>query len=75
VEGEINYYKDLSSTGSALDSSLSLAGDTNLIRKGYNMIAKGRFDQMQFKVTADGGRLALQSIQTSAFGQPIDPQR
>ena len=75
VEGEINYYKDLSSTGSALDSSLSLAGDTNLIRKGYNMIAKGRFDQMQFKVAADGGRLALQSIQTSAFGQPIDPQR
>ena len=75
VEGEINYYKDLSSSGSALDASLSLAGDTNLIQKGYNMLPKGRFNQMQFKVTADGGRLALQSVQTSAFGQPIDPQR
>ena len=75
VTGDINYYKDLSSSGSALDSSLSLAGDTNLIRKGYNMISKGRFDQMQFKVKADGGRLSLHSIQTSAFGQPIDPQK
>jgi len=75
VTGDINYYKDLSSSGSALDSSLSLAGDTNLIRKGYNMISKGRFDQMQFRVKADGGRLSLHSIQTSAFGQPIDPQK
>ena len=75
VTGDINYYKDLSSSGSALDSSLSLAGDTNLIRKGYNMISKGRFDQLQFRVKADGGRLSLHSIQTSAFGQPIDPQK
>jgi len=30
---------------------------------------------MQFKVKADGGRLSLHTIQTSAFGQPIDPQK
>ncbi len=75
VTGDITLFKDLSSSGSSLDSSLSLTGSTNLIRKGYNTLSKGRFDQMQFKVKADGGRLSLHTIQTSAFGQPIDPQK
>jgi hypothetical protein len=74
ITGDINYYKDLSSSGTELEASLSLPADTNLIRKGFNMISKGRFNQLQFKVKADGGRLALHSVQSSAFGQPITPE-
>jgi hypothetical protein len=74
ITGDINYYKDLSSSGTALEASLSLPADTNLIRKGFNMVSKGRFNQLQFKVKADGGRLALHSVQSSAFGQPITPE-
>jgi hypothetical protein len=74
ITGDISYYKDLSSVGADLDASLSLPASTNLIRKGFNMLSKGRFNQLQFKVKADGGRLALHSVQSSAFGQPIDPE-
>jgi len=75
VTGDINYYKDLSASGTELEASLSIPATTNLSRKGFNMLSKGRFNQIQFKVKADSGRLALQTIQASAFGQPIDPQR
>ena len=75
VTGDINYYKDLSASGTELEASLSIPATTNLSRKGFNMLSKGRFNQLQFKVKADSGRLALQTIQASAFGQPIDPQR
>ena len=75
VTGDIKYYTDLSSSANTLDGSLSLPGSTNLIRKGFNMLSKGRFNQLQFRVKADGGRLALHSVQSSAFGQPIDPER
>jgi len=75
VTGNLYYYKDLSDSAQALATSVTLPSNTGLIRKGYNLISKGRFNQLQFKIQADGGRLALQSIQTSSFGQPIDPQR
>ena len=74
ITGDINYYKDLSSSATALEASLTLPASTNLIRKGFNMVSKGRFNQLQFKVKADGGRLALHSVQSSAFGQPIRPE-
>lgn len=75
VTSNISYYKDLSSSASALATDVSLTASTNLIRKGYNTISKGRFNQLQYKVQAEGGRLALHSIQASAFGQPIDPEK
>jgi len=75
VTSNLYYYKDLSDSAQTLASSVSLTADTNLIREGYNLIPKGRFNQIQFKVQADAGRLALHSIETSAFGQPIKPER
>jgi len=75
VTGDMEYYKDLSASGTTLEASLSIPAETNLSRKGFNMLSKGRFNQLQFKIKADSGRLALQSVQSSAFGQPIDPQR
>ena len=75
VSGNLYYYKDLSDSAQTLATSVTLPANTGLIRKGYNLLPKGRFNQLQFKVQADGGRLALQSVQTSAFGQPINPER
>ena len=75
VTSNFSYYKDLSVSANTLAADVSLSASTNLIRKGYNLIPKGRFNQMQFKAQADGGRLALHSIQAAAFGQPIKPER
>ena len=75
VTSNLYYYKDLSDSELTIASSVALDADTNLIRKGYNLLPKGRFNQIQFKVQADEGRLALHSIETSAFGQPIKPER
>jgi|TARA_R110002020_G_scaffold151111_1_gene328066 hypothetical protein len=75
ITSNLYYYKDLSDSAQTLASSVSLTADTNLIREGYNLLPKGRFNQIQFKVQADEGRLALHSIETSAFGQPIKPER
>jgi len=75
ITSNLYYYKDLSSTAQILASSVSLPADSNLIREGYNLLPKGRFNQIQFKVQSDAGRLALHSIETSAFGQPIRPER
>ena len=71
ISSNLSYYADLSSAAQTLASSVTLPASTNLIRKGYNMVSKGRFNQIQFKVQAASGRLALHSIQASAFGQPI----
>ena len=75
ITSNIYYYTNLSSSAQTLASGISLTADTNLIRKGYNLLSKGRFNQLQFKVQADSGRLSLHSIQSSAFGQPLDPER
>ena len=75
ITSNLYYYKDLSDSAQTLASSVSLTADTNLIRQGYNLLPKGRFNQLQFKVQTDEGRLALHSIETSAFGQPIRPER
>jgi hypothetical protein len=74
VPGNFYYYKDLSDTPQTLEASVTLPANTSLIRKGYNLLSKGRFNQLQFKVQADSGRLALHSVQTSAFAQPITPE-
>jgi hypothetical protein len=75
VTSNLYYYKDLSSSQQTLASSVSLTADDNLIRKGFNLLSKGRFNQLQFKVQADAGRLALHTIEASAFGQPIRPEK
>ena len=75
ISSNLSYYKDLSGSAQTLASSVSLTAEENLIRKGYNLLPKGRFNQLQFKVQADSGRLALHSISASAFGQPIRPER
>lgn len=75
VTGNFYYYTDLSASSNTLAASVSLTASTNLIRKGYNLLSKGRFNQIQFKAQADEGRLALHSVQGSAFGQAINPQK
>ena len=75
VPANFYYYPDLSTSAESLETSVTLPASTPLIQKGYNLLPKGRFNQIQFKAQADSGRLALKSIQTSAFGQPIMPEK
>lgn len=72
---DLTLYKDLSSTGVSLATDTSINANTGLVRKGFNILSKGRFNQLQFKAQVDSGRLALHSIQASAFGQPIKAER
>lgn len=43
--------------------------------KGYNLLSKNKFKEMQFIAHTAGGRLALQAVKTSAFPDTINPQR
>jgi|3_EtaG_2_1085321.scaffolds.fasta_scaffold07040_3 hypothetical protein len=43
--------------------------------KGYNLLSKNKFKEIQFVAHTAGGRLALQAVKTSAFPDTIDPQR
>jgi hypothetical protein len=43
--------------------------------KGYNLLSKNKFKEIQFVAQATSGRLALQAVKTSAFPDTIDPQR
>jgi len=43
--------------------------------KGYNLLSKNKFKEIQFVAHAASGRLALQAVKTSAFPDTIDPQR
>jgi hypothetical protein len=72
---DLTLYKDLSSSGVSLATDTSISANTGLVRKGFNILSQGRFNQLQFKAQVDSGRLALHSIQASAFGQPIKAER
>jgi hypothetical protein len=44
--------------------------------KAYNLISKGRWNSIQFKVeTNDGGRLSFQSAILSGFVDSVRPQQ
>lgn len=43
--------------------------------KGFNLLSKGKFEDIQFVVATDSGRLSLHSVKTSAFPDTINPQR
>ena len=43
--------------------------------KGYNLLSKNKFKEIQFVAHTAGGRLALQAVKTSAFPDTINPQR
>lgn len=43
--------------------------------KGYNLLSKNKFKEIQFVAQVASGRLALQAVKTSAFPDTIDPQR
>jgi len=43
--------------------------------KGYNMLSRGKFKEIQYTALTLSGRLALQAIKTSAFTDTINPQR
>jgi hypothetical protein len=43
--------------------------------KGFNLLSKGKFEDIQFVIATDSGRLSLHSVKTSAFPDTINPQR
>lgn len=47
---------------------------TGLFRKSFNIQSNGRFTELQFVVSADSGRLSLQSVKASAFADTIRPE-
>tara|TARA_R100000808_G_C2152469_1_gene161935 strand:- start:2328 stop:4142 length:1815 start_codon:yes stop_codon:yes gene_type:complete len=71
----LTMYKDLSDSGTDIATSVAITANTGLERKGYNLTSRGRFNQLQFKAGVDAGRMALHSVQASAFGQPIRAER
>ena len=71
----VSYAKDMSGTFSTIDSSLSITNSQKFL-KAYNLISKGRWNSIQFKVeTNSGGRLSFQSAILSGFVDSVRPQQ
>jgi hypothetical protein len=75
VPVSVSYAKDMSGTFSTIDSSLNITASQKFL-KAYNLISKGRWNTIQFKVnTNSGGRLCLQSTILSGFVDSVRPQQ
>lgn len=75
VPVSVSYAKDMSGTFSTIDSSLNITASQKFL-KAYNLISKGRWNTIQFKVnTNSGGRMCLQSTILSGFVDSIRPQQ
>lgn len=75
VSATFVYLVNLSSTEGSLAASVSLSGGQNLVRKAYSLLPKGKFARVQFKASASAGKLALHSVQASAFTDAIKAER
>ena len=71
----VSYAKDMSGTFSTIDPNLSITNSQKFL-KAYNLISKGRWNSIQFKVeTNSGGRLSFQSAILSGFVDSVRPQQ
>ena len=58
-----------------LESDVVIGNGKRHFIKGFNLLSKGKFEDIQFVVATDSGRLSLHSVKTSAFPDTINPQR
>ena len=58
-----------------LESDVVIGNGKRHFVKGFNLLSKGKFEDIQFVVATDSGRLSLHSVKTSAFPDTINPQR
>ena len=73
----VSYATNMSGTFSTIDSNLSITNSQKFL-KAYNLISKGRWNTIQFKVQTQenqGGRLCFQSAILSGFVDSIRPQQ
>jgi hypothetical protein len=66
--------KDMSGSFSSIDSALAITNSQKFL-KAYNLISRGRWNTLQFKVVSDTGRLSLQSTILSGFVDSVKPQQ
>ena len=43
--------------------------------KSYNMLSRGKFKEVQYMASTNGGRLSLHAVKSSAFADTINPER
>lgn len=71
----VSYATNMSGTFSTIDSNLSITNSQKFL-KAYNLISKGRWNTIQFKVNTNSGRrLCFQSAILSGFVDSIRPQQ
>ncbi len=77
TDAAIAYSTDMSGTFTDLDPSLTITNSQKFL-KAYNLISKGRWNTIQFRVQTNpnsGGRLSLQSTILSGFVDSVKPQQ
>jgi hypothetical protein len=77
TDAAIAYSTDMSGTFTDLDPSLTITNSQKFL-KAYNLISKGRWNTIQFRVQTNpnlGGRLSLQSTILSGFVDSVRPQQ
>lgn len=69
------YSKDMSGTFSTLESNVAIPFSRKKFNKAYNLISRGRFNSIQFKVSTDAYRIAIHSAIAQAFQDSTMPQQ
>jgi hypothetical protein len=75
IGASLSYSKDMSGTFTDIDPAISVP-NTQKFLAAYNLISRGRWNSIQFKVnTTSGSRLSLQSTILSGFVDSVRPQQ
>lgn len=74
VTAYISHDRDITGTFTSLDSSVSLTASTRKVRKSWNLISKGKFTVIQFKVGTTRHKLVLHGVAVTGFSDAIRPE-
>lgn len=74
VTAYVSYDKDITGTFNSIDSAVTLTASTRKVRKSWNLISKGKFTVIQFKVGTTRHKLVLHGVAVTGFSDAIRPE-
>jgi len=65
------YDKDISGSFTALSTAISISASDRVRQRVFNLIPKGKFNAIQFKVGTLGGRLAINNVNVVGYSDTL----
>lgn len=65
------YDRDMSGSFSALDTAITMTAGDRLKQRAFNLVPKGKFNVIQFKLGTTNGRLPVNAVATTAYSDTL----